>query len=272
MAEVKTLVRSMFLKTLRDQYRPLLWWGSSLLGLTLMVALFYPSVRQTPGLDEFIQSAPEALMRAFIGDITDITSPAGYLNSQLFYLLIPVLLTVYAIGFGAHAVAGEEEQGTLDLLLANPLPRWQVVVTKCYAMAVATFTLALCCWLGLVIGVLAVEMEIGIGRLTAATLSAWLLALAFGMLALALGCATGKRGTSAGAAGGVAVAAYFLNAFAPLVEGLAPYRKLSPFYAYIGNDPLSNGLDWGHVGVLVGLTVVLLILARLVFDRRDLGV
>lgn len=32
------------------------------------------------------------------------------------------------------------------------------------------------------------------------------------------------------------------------------------------------GLDWGHVGVLIGLTVVWLIVARVIFDRRDLGV
>lgn len=266
------MLRSVFYKTLRDQYRPILWWGSSLIALALMVTLFYPSIQEMPGFNALIESAPEALMRAFIGDVTDITGPEGYLNSQLFFLLVPLLLLVYAIGFGASAVAGEEEQGTLDLLLANPLPRWRVVIDKFYAMVVTTFALALCFWLGLVSGALAVEMGIGVGRMAAATLGAWLLALVFGTLALALGCATGKRGLSAGVAGSVAVAAYFLNALAPLAAELMPYRKLSPFYLYIGNDPLSNGLDWGRVGVLVGLTTVWLIVARVIFDRRDLGV
>ncbi len=263
---------SVFLKTLRDQYRPLLWWGSSLVALALMVTLFYPSIRQMPGVNAMLESAPEALMRAFVGDITDIIGPEGYLNSQLFFLLFPLLLLVYAIGFGANAIAGEEEQRMLDLLLANPLPRWRVVVDKFYAMVVATFALALCFWLGLVGGTLAVQMEIGAGRMAAATLSAALLALVFGTLALALGCITGKRGLSMGIASGVAVAAYFLNAFAPLVEGLAPYRKLSPFYLYIGNDPLTNGPDWGHVAVLAGLILALLVVGRVTFDRRDLGV
>lgn len=263
---------TIFLQTLREQYRPILWWGSSLIALALMVTLFYPSVQAMPGFNAMIERAPEALMRAFIGDVTDITSPAGYLNSQLFFLLLPLLLLVYAIGLGSAAVAGEEERGTLDLLLANPLPRWRVVIDKFYAMVVTTFALALCFWLGLVGGALAVGMEIGVGRTAAATLSAGLLALVFGTLALALGCATGKRGLSAGVAGGMAVAAYFLNAFAPLVEGLMPYRKLSPFYLYIGNDPLVNGPDWARVGVLVGLTLVLLIVGRVTFDRRDLGV
>jgi ABC-2 type transport system permease protein len=272
MAEGMTMLRSVFYKTLRDQYHPLLWWGSSLATLALIVALFYPSIRESPALDEFLQNAPEALMRAFIGNTTNITSPQGYLNSQLFFFLTPLLFLIYAIGFGANAIAGEEEQGTLDLLLANPLPRWRVVIDKFYAMVAATLALALCFWLGLVGGALAVQMGVGVWRLTMTTLSGVLLALAFGTLALALGCATGRRGLSAGVASGVAVVAYFLNAFAPLVEGLAPYHKLSPFYYYIGNDPLSNGLDWVHALVLAGLTLALLVVARVVFDRRDLGV
>ena len=37
--------------------------------------------------------------------------------------MLPLLLLVYAIGAGSRAIAGEEESGTLDLLLAHPLSR-----------------------------------------------------------------------------------------------------------------------------------------------------
>lgn len=51
----------------------------------------------------------------------------------------------------------------------------------------------------------------------------------------------------------MSVAAYLLNAFAPSVEALKPYRGLSLFYYYIGSNPLVNGLDLRHVGVLVAV-------------------
>ena len=66
--------------------------------------------------------------------------------------------------------------------------------------------------------------------------------------------------------------AYFLNALAPLVESLESSRMLSPFYYYIGADPLTNGLNPGHVAVLIGLTAVLLAVALFTFNRRDLAV
>jgi ABC-2 type transport system permease protein len=62
------------------------------------------------------------------------------------------------------------------------------------------------------------------------------------------------------------------RSLAPLAEKLEPYRKLSPFYYYIGADPLVNGLNLGHVAVLLGLIVVLLAVALLAFQRRDVAV
>ena len=121
------------------------------------------------------------------------------------------------------------------------------------------------------IGAAAIGMDISFGRMGEATLSAALLGLTFGALALALGCATGNRGLSMGVTTAVGVAAYFINALAPVVEALEPSRKLSAFYYYMGADPLSNGLDPAHAGVLIALTVAFLAVALVTFERRDLA-
>jgi ABC-2 type transport system permease protein len=126
--------------------------------------------------------------------------------------------------------------------------------------------------LGLAAGAAAVKMDINTGHMAEATFAAALLAILFGALALALGCATGNRGLSTGVASALGVATYLLNALGPTVEGLEPYRKLSPFYYYIGADPLVNGLNGTHLAVLVGLTVVCLAAALVAFERRDLAV
>ena len=115
-------------------------------------------------------------------------------------------------------------------------------------------------------------MDIGLGRLAGATLSAALLALVFGGFALVLSCVSHKRGLSIGAASALGVAAYFVNALAPAVEDLDPFQKLSPFYYYIGADPLTNGLHLGHTAILIGFTIVPLVFAWYTFERRDLSV
>ena len=56
-----------------------------------------------------------------------------------------------------------------------------------------------------------------------------------------------------------------------LIAGVEPYRRLSPFYCYIGSDPLVNGLDLNHVLVLIARTVICVGLALWLFERRDLA-
>jgi ABC-2 type transport system permease protein len=265
------MLRNVFLKTLRDQRRALLWWGVGLSALALYIILFYPSIGMSPEINRLLEEMPEALTKTIMGEFLDLTSPEGYLNSQLFFML-PLLFLIFTIGFASNAIAGEEERGTMDLLLSNPLPRWRVVAEKFAAMAVATLVLAFAFWLGLAIGAIAARVEISFGRMAEAMLSGALLGLAFGALALALGCTSGNRGLSMGVASGVAVATYFLNSLAPVVEVLEPYRRLSPFYYFIGADPLKNGLNPGHAAVLIGLTAVLLVVALFAFERRDLAV
>jgi len=266
------MLHNVFLKTLRDQRRAILWWGIGLIILALVVIAYYPSIKGIPEFNTMVEQMPEGLRRLFMGQFSDILSPQGYLNTQLFFFMVPLLFLVYAIGLGADALAGEEERKTIDLLLSTPLPRWRVVVEKFAALLVLVSALAFSLWLGLAIGAAMVDMAISYGRLADITISGALLGLAFGAFALAVGCSTGRRGVAMGVAGIIAVATYFLNTLGPLTDILKPYQGLSPFYYYIEADPLVNGLNMGHAIVLMGLTIVCLIIALVAFERRDLAV
>jgi ABC-2 type transport system permease protein len=115
-------------------------------------------------------------------------------------------------------------------------------------------------------------MDLSLWRALQVTISGMLLGILFGALSLALGSATGKRGLSIAVAGAVALAAYFIYALMPLVEGLEVMEKVSPFYYYISGDPLANGLNLVHAAVLIALSSALLIAAIITFERRDLAV
>ena len=266
-----TLLNSVFLKTLRDQRRTFLWWSAGLSAINILTILLYPSLADVPEFDKLMETMPEAISRLFLGDVVSLTSPEGYLNSQLFIVALPVIFLIFTIGRGSGAIAGEEERGTLDLLLSLPIRRSQVVLEKFVAMVAATMALGLVSWLSMAAAALAVDMEIDFVRLGEATLSCTLLGLAFGAMALALGCAKGSRGLCLGVTSALAIAAYFVNALAPIAESLEPAQKLSPFYLYIGADPLTSGLNFVHAGVLTGLTTAFLAIGVVLFGRRDLA-
>ena len=42
-------------------------------------------------------------------------------------------------------------------------------------------------------------------------------------------------------------------------------------YWYLAADPVANGFELGHLAVLAGASVVLVVAAALLFERRDLA-
>ena len=265
-------MHDVFVKGLRDVRRSFLWWSLGLVSMTAMMVSVYPSVRDNRALSDLVDDYPDAL-KGFIGfgGSVDYTSAPGYLGIELFSLTIPLLLLIAAIATGSNGIAGEEERGTLDMLLTLPVSRRQVVAAKIGALVVEAIGLATILWLSLAIGVHAVDMQIGVGYLAAATADAVLLALGFGLVALCLGAATGRRSVAIGVATAGAVAAYLVNSLAPLVSGLSSFRRATPFYYYSANDPLRHGLNASHALVLLALAIAASIGALIAIERRDIA-
>ena len=264
------MLSNVFLKSLWEQRRSLTWWSIGLAVVAILTTLFYPSFKDATDLNELLGDE-DSFMRAFAGNVEDFTSPEGFLNSQLYFLVLPVLLIVFAVSSGSGAVAGEEEKGTLSLLLSHPLGRASVVLHKLGATVVSILALTLVLWLAVIVAALLVRMEISLVGVAEVTVSCALLGMLFGTLALALGCATGRRGITIGISGAVCALGYLLNALRQVADVLEPTRFVTPFYYYIEADPLSNGLDPVHAGVLIVGTALLALVAVFTFDRRDLA-
>lgn len=256
-------------ETLRDRRRSLLWW---VLGVAAMVAVnvvFYPSVRDDPALNEFARDLPESVRALLVGGELDLTSPVGYLNSQVYALMAPLLLLIFAIGAGAGAVAGEEERGTLDLLLAQPLRRRDFVTARFVALGALVAALSVAVLATVAVTSLLVDLEIGLGRLLAGSVSLWLLGLLFGGLALAAGAVVPGRTRAIAAAAGVAVLAWLLDGLAQTVGPLEPLRPLSPYYQAMGRNPLGEGAPWSGWALLALGAAVTALAAVWGLERRD---
>jgi ABC-2 type transport system permease protein len=265
------MLRNVFLKSLREQRFAALWWALAIIALCVMVIAFYPSFKNSPGMTQFFQDAPE-WVKSLMGNVEDFTTPQGYLDGRLFSLMAPILFLIFAISRGSAAIAGEEQSGTLDLLLSNPIPRWRILLEKAASMVVSTLAMGVAFWIGLALGAVMVGMDISYLRLADVTFSCVLLGLVFGAIALAVGCAFGRRAPAIGIAAALGVGAFFLNSLVPLAEGLKGWSKLSPFYYYIEAKPLMNGLNWVHASVLMAAAVFFIALSVFLFERRDISV
>ncbi|HVN51604.1 MAG TPA: ABC transporter permease subunit [Acidimicrobiales bacterium] len=260
-------LRSVFAKTVYDRRHGLLWWNLGIGVMTVATMSVWPSVR-----DEYaklVENYPTALLAFFGIDKAGLGTSAGYLQAELFSLLVPLAFIAYMIAGASSTIAGEREVGTLELLLAQPVSRPRIASEK---------FLGLCASLAVIAGGFAVvvvvfsrvfDLRVGAVDIVAATASAYLLAVLFGAAALLAGCLTGHRAFAAGLAAVVAGAAYLLTSLGSLVSGIRRFRPASPFWWYSGHDPLRHGLEPLHVALLVGVTLVLFALALVAFERRD---
>lgn len=264
------MFRNVGLKTYNDYKRSLIYWSLGLIGTVALLMAMYPTVRESSAqLTEYVDQMPEAMQAMFAGGSEDYSSPVGFLSAELFEFMLPLLFAILTIGMGARAIAGEEERGTLDLLLSTPIRRRSIVLQKFIAMIAALATLAAITWAALVVGAQLADMEISVLRLTQATIACSLLALALGTLSLAIGAVSGSRAAAIGISSAIGVAAFLTNALARIADWLEPWRLLSWFHYYSDSEPLRYGLDGLHAGVLATSAVVLVFLAVLGFDRRD---
>jgi ABC-2 type transport system permease protein len=266
------MLRNLFLKTLRDGRRALGWWALGLVALAAYVTSLWPTVRENAAqFNEFLDSAPEAL-RAFAGGIrVDFATGPGYLNSQVFSFMVPLLFLIFAIRLGSRATAGEEQSGTMDLLLSAPIPRVRVIGQTFGAMVAATAILAVVLWAAFAVGTSAMDMGVSLANLAATIGAAALLGLTFGSAAMLVGALRGNRGAAVGVTASVAVGTYLMNAVAAIAPDVEDLRLFSPFHYYNGADPLRNGPDPDHLILLALVAGILLLLSVAAFERRDVG-
>jgi len=137
-------------------------------------------------------------------------------------------------------------------------------------MIVYAFLVGLVTFAGVALGSVLGGLGISTWNIAATCVLQSLIGLAFGALALALSAGTGNSKVAIYGAIGAGIALHLLNAFGMLNDTLAAWAKLSPFYYYLGSDPLNNGMHWGHAAVLAAISVVLIGASFPLFQRRDI--
>ena len=256
-----------------DRSRSLLWWSVGLVGLVAMTVSFYPSIKGEASFEDLMTDLPDAF-KALVGAQAGVafSSPAGYLHTQMFTSLIPMVLLIFGIGLGGRAIGGAEDDGTLELLLANPVTRRRVFVERGLAvlglLAALTFVGAAALYL------LGPAFDVLEGLSTAHVLAEWAavasLALLHTVLAFAIGAARGHRAPALAAAATVAVAGYMVEGLLAVTDALRPLRVVSPWHWYLERNALVDGTTLQATLLPVLVAAGLAVFSAWRFERRDL--
>jgi ABC-2 type transport system permease protein len=261
-------MRNVYVKALWDQRKSLPAWGSGIALFIVLEAAMWPSMKSMPKLDEYLQDFPSGLRELFA--IDQMATGRGFLNAELFTLMLPMMFLVYGITRGARMVAGEEETGSLDLLLVTPLSTTRLLVHEALALVTGLAALGSVVLIATVAGSEAFGLGVTPRAALAGSIAVTLIGVEFGIAALVAGALTGRRGVALAAPAGLALAAYVLFVGGLFVDQLAGWRGWSPFQQALHSGPLSSTIPASFVWLAI-VPLVVCVAALPLWARRDIG-
>ncbi|HKW71837.1 MAG TPA: ABC transporter permease subunit [Candidatus Dormibacteraeota bacterium] len=263
------MVRSIYLKTLRDYRIGILGWG---LGWGALIAAIYstvPALVSTPGARAALIALGPSF--AWFAEPIKIDTSGGYATWK--YGLTVLVVALWPMLAESRFIRGEEERGSIDVLLSVPRARARVALEKVAAMWSALALMAL------LIGVLAFggARKAGVDASFVSTLlfglNMALIAAFFGAVALLISQFTQERRTAAGLTAGLLLVFAVMDMAHRVISGTEWISRLSPVYYYNLSKPLipGYGADAGGMLLLLALSLVLTGAAIWLFARRDVG-
>ncbi|HEY2598659.1 MAG TPA: ABC transporter permease subunit, partial [Candidatus Dormibacteraeota bacterium] len=262
-------LRSIFLKTLYDYRVAILGWG---IGMGLVVVSPMASVAAlitTPQAHEQLVSL--AYSFAWNADVVAVDTAGGYATWKIGIFVF--LIAVWPLLAGSRMLRGEEDRGSLDVLLSVPRARLQVAVEKLAAMWTALLAM------GVLIGLLAFAGgqkfggDFGVGDALLFGLNLALVCAVIGTVALLISQFTQEQGPAAGWTAGLLLVFIVMDMVRRVVPDTEWISRLSPIYYYNLSKPLvpSYGVNVGAMLLLLALALIASGAALWLFARRDVG-
>lgn len=252
--------------TVRMQLRGVLIWGGVLGLYSAAIVATYPTFGDMQGFDQFIQTYPKGFREAF--NITDMSTIEGFLDTEIFSFMAPLALAFFPILALSSAIAGSEERGTIDVLLGNPIRRWQLVAGSFVATAVSLLGILAVAGLFAWVTAVLVDVDLSIENVVEGYLNLWPICLCFGGLALLCSAIFHRRSLAIAVPGVVLLGMYLMDVLGKVSKDLEDLRPYSLFYYY--GSAIRDGIDWANFGGITLVTLALVVLAMFAFRRRDI--
>jgi ABC-2 type transport system permease protein len=206
---------------------------------------------------------------ALFGVTGPLTSPGGWLNANIYGNFLPLIMLLVTVGYGAAALAGQDEDGTLCLLATLPVSRARLVAEKAGAMALEAAGLAGAVAACVLAG-RSFDLTVPVGNVISISVATALMGLDLGLMTMAVGALSGKRGAALGAGTALAAGSYLVSSLAPVVAWLRPARYASLLYWSVGHGQVDGGVAPGDYAVLLSAGIAAWFGAKVAFDRLDL--
>ncbi len=251
---------------LRMNRRSIIAWSSGVSAYVLLMGLIFIAFGGAEALGDLAESYPEEILEAFTSDIASVQ---GFLEAEAGTFL-PVVFGIYLIMGMAKYLAGAEEDGRLDHLLARPISRdayyWHTLLAGGIGFAIIMAAATI----GGVIGFAGEATGKELLGIAGMMFEQFLLGLVFLGLGGLLGAAFHRRGAANATGAGIVVTFFFLALASRVSADLDWMAWLTPLGYRFRSDLFDGDLDPAFLAVCVLLSTGTALAGWLIFRRKNL--
>lgn len=254
------------------QFRTSIFWFS--LGLVFyawMMTWFYPQIGGGQ-YAEMVEQMPEEMLALFGGTEVSFASLGGYFQTEYLGLMWIVIVASALIIYAARAFAGEIAAGTMELVLAQPVSRIRVAISRVVVLVVYAATLAASSFAPIMIFGPKYDIDLSWDVFWTLCGFAMLFMLAVGGVAMLLSAVFRGGGKPGAITAGVLMVLWIADitsGASEVSESLDPINIVSYWQPgrIINGDAIAAEAWWLY-GILAAIS---LLAAVLIFSRRDVA-
>jgi ABC-2 type transport system permease protein len=191
-----------------------------------------------------IFSGPARIVQMMMGgEHVSIFRTTDMLSVGYVHALMVIMLSIWAVGRAASAISGEIDRGTMELLLAQPLPRRLLIASHFVVDLIVIPILCLGTWVGNALGIWLVDLhEMPVMNAPAEAIAPWVFgpgllnvgALLFAISGYTMWLSAGGRFRSRvlGIAVLITLLQFLVNVIGQLWDAIAWLRPLTVFFYY----------------------------------------
>jgi len=244
-------------------------WIVIIVPLNAMIFSVYPSFASQAGeMGELIKNYPETFIQAFGLHVLDLTNILHYFGMEI-YLFVTLLGSIYSMILGSGIISKEEDEKTIEFLLAKPVSRTKIITSK--ILAVLSYIVLFNIMLFIANYIMMEVLKTGgfdIKVFILLSLGALLLHLTFAAIGLLISVFIIKARTVMSVSLGVVLGMYFLGLASSMSDKLTGLKYVSPFKYVDAADIIINvKIDYIYI-IIMALIICFSVIGTYIFYRK----
>ncbi|MDH4140799.1 MAG: ABC transporter permease subunit, partial [Coriobacteriia bacterium] len=207
---------NLFFGTMRQRRVGLFWYSVGLVVYSWVMCWYWPLIGDE--YQKLVDTLPPQFIQAFAGTDVDFSTLGGYFQAEYLGLMWIAIVGSAVILYASKAIGSEIGNGTMELLLSQPISRVRFVVTRIIGFVAYTAVVAAATFVPIAIFGPHYDIDLSTKTHVLLFLSGTVFMLAIGGVAFLLSALSRDGGKPASITAGLLGAMWIMHAVAQLAD------------------------------------------------------